>query len=147
MVKLYFKTTTVISKEYDNVPIKVIRLKGDIKFVKKDGTLTKPFKAIIDTGAHTSILSKTIWKDIKKDIKTRKAQISGLNPERECSIPSLLANVAGIMIDETGEKTDIIKFPAFLAKTDRIPLVLGFGGLLEKFDICSDYSNGEAYLT
>jgi hypothetical protein len=37
-------------------------------------------------------------------------------------------------------------FPAFLAQTDHVPLILGFSKLLEKFTNHFDYQTGEAWI-
>jgi len=36
--------------------------------------------------------------------------------------------------------------PAFLAKIDRVPLLLGVAGLLDKYHLYWDYQNNNAYL-
>jgi len=39
-----------------------------------------------------------------------------------------------------------VEFYAFCAMSDRVPLILGFKSLLERFTICFNISSGIAYL-
>ena len=73
MIKLLFKTRLVVSEQYGGVPLKIIRLIADVQFLKPDGSLSKIYQAIVDTGAHTSTLPASIWKKIKFAIRTENA--------------------------------------------------------------------------
>lgn len=76
MIKLHFKTRLVVSEQYGGVPLKIIRLIADVQFLKPDGSLSKIYQAIVDTGAHTSTLPATIWQEIQFGIKTEEAWLS-----------------------------------------------------------------------
>jgi hypothetical protein len=43
-------------------------------------------------------------------------------------------------------RVNLYFFPAFLAQTDRVPLIIGFAGLLEKFKNHFDYPADEAWI-
>jgi hypothetical protein len=45
-----------------------------------------------------------------------------------------------------GNLSPELEILAFLAKTDQVPLILGFAGLLERFPVHFDYEGGEAYI-
>lgn len=146
MIKLYFKTQLVVSEQYGDVPLKIIRLMADVQFLKPDGSLSKINQAIVDTGAHTSTLPASIWQEIKFAIKTEDAWLSGINDRSECRIATLIADVEGILSDDEGNCTKPLQFLSFLAKTDRVPLLLGVAGILEKYHLYWDYQNKIAYL-
>lgn len=146
MIKLYFKTQLVVSEQYGNVPLKIIRLMADVQFLKPDGSLSKINQAIVDTGAHTSTLPASIWQGIKFSIKTEDAWLSGINDRPECRIAALIADVEGILLDDEGNSTKPLQFVSFLAKTDRVPVLLGVAGILEKHNLYWDYQNKIASL-
>jgi hypothetical protein len=45
-----------------------------------------------------------------------------------------------------GNLSPELEILAFLAKTDQVPLILGFARLLERFPVHFDYEGGEAYI-
>ncbi len=146
MIKLLFKTRLVVSEQYGGVPLKIIRLIADVQFLKPDGSLSKIYQAIVDTGAHTSTLPASIWQEIKFAIRTENAWLSGINDRPECRILTLIADIEGILSDDEGNCTKPLQFLSFLAKTDRVPLLLGVAGILEKYHLYWDYQNRLAYL-
>ncbi len=138
-VKLFFETFT----DSDISEHKIIRLKSGIQFKMKDGW-TQPFSAIIDTGAHTSVIPLSIWKEIAYT-KQGKHKIFGLSKKEECSLIGELAQVSLILIDDEASQTKELNAIAFLAETDQIPVILGFKGLLEHLRVAFDYQNELAY--
>ena len=146
MIYLDFDTCLVIKEQYGYVPLKIVRLLAKIQYINIDGSKSKVYKPIVDTGAHTSILSARIWQNIKFEIKTENAWLSGINDHEECRIEAMIANVEGILSDDIGNCTKPLKFLAFLAKTDRVPLLIGVAGILEKYHLYWDYQNNITYL-
>lgn len=146
MVKLKFITRIVVAKQYGDVPLKIIRLLGCIQFMKKDGTFTERFEAIIDTGAHTSTIPKGIWEDLQYHLKTDNAWLSGINDRPECRVPASIGEVTGIIIDNENRHTKPLCFLSFFANTDKVPLILGVAGVLEKYHLYWDYQNNITYL-
>jgi len=67
-------------------------------------------------------------------------------PKEECSLPVKVSLIRGALFDDELNHTTEVVFPAFCAIDDRIPLILGFKGLLERFTICFNISSGIAYL-
>jgi len=108
-------------------------------------TLSKAFKAIVDTGAHTSVIPVSIWQGLQVDIKVKDTSFGGINNRPECLIPTSLGMVRCLLTDETGALGPELEILSFLAKTDQVPLILGFADLLSKFEICFDYGSGKAF--
>jgi len=52
----------------------------------------------------------------------------------------------GVLFDDELNHTNEVVFHAFCAIDDRVPLILGFKSLLERFTICFNISSGVAYL-
>ena len=75
---------------------------------------------------------------LKFAIKTEDAWLSGINDRPECRIATLIADVEGILSDDEGNRTKPLQFLSFLAKTDRVPLLLGVAGILEKYHLYWD---------
>jgi len=145
-IKLYFETKQVISSRYGNWPLNIIRLMAKVQFRLSDGYLTQPWEAILDTGAPLSVLPRSLWRDLEKEIHVQKATFGGISRRRYCRIRCSIGSVFGRLVDTEGNRSRIYDFPAFLAKTDRVPLILGFAELLEKFHSDFDYQSGEAWI-
>jgi len=122
----------------------ITRIKTRIQFKTKSGYSNK-WSAIIDTGAHTSILPFHVWKDIEIEVLCEH-KIYGLIPKKECGIPVLIANIKGFLLDEFGNKTKELKFLSCLAYNDDIDILLGFRDLLNNLKLFIDVQNDKAYL-
>ncbi len=115
-----------------------------IQFKKAEGW-TKLFPAIVDTGAHTSLIPLSLWQGLKTEIISDH-YVRGLVPKPECKIDVKVGWVTGRIADEKGNLTPEIKFRAFLALTDNIPLIVGFKDLLEKYLIHIDPTANQAFI-
>jgi len=146
MVRLRFETTRLISLRYENFPVSIVRLIADVKFWKERKGFSKSFEAIVDTGAHTSIIPKNIWRDLKVKVIVKDTFIVGINRKEECQIPASLGKAAFLLVDEHGNRSKIFDTLTFLAKTDQVPLIVGFADILTEFKVAFDYSSGEAYI-
>ena len=116
-----------------------IRLFCKIKFSE----IASPRDAIIDTGAHISVLPLQTWKQIKTDIKAEHF-MKGIIPDKH--IPVKVGVVKGILIDNEGNESKEITFLSYLALTNNVPLILGMRDILEKFDLHMIISKNKAYL-
>jgi hypothetical protein len=152
MIKLRFETRTLVDARYGYHPLTVIRLFAGVRFVQSDGTLFDLLEAIVDTGAHTSVLPLSLWQEIAVEIDAEDVFFGGINARPECQIPASLGRVRCFLTDETGQLSPELNVPSFLAKTDRVPLILGFANLLSRFRVCFDpkvtglrYTSGEAF--
>ena len=54
--------------------------------------------------------------------------------------------IACFLTDQTGRLSSELDVRCFLAKTDRVPLILGFANLLSRFKVCFDYRSGDAFV-
>ena len=115
-----------------------------IRFKTKSGW-SKLYEAIIDTGAHTSVIPRYIWEGIYVEKKVDHS-VQGIVPKKECSLPVKVSNIRGVLFDDELNHTNEVEFYAFCAMSDRVPLILGFKSLLERFTICFNISSGIAYL-
>ena len=145
MIKLHFDTKERISARYGYHPLTIIRLIARVRFVRPDETLFESLEAIVDTGAYTSVLPLDLWQHLAVEIDEENVTLGGINDRPECQIPASLGKVRCFLTDETGQLGPELAVPCFLAKTDRVPLILGFANLLSRFKICFDYGSGEAF--
>ena len=122
----------------------LVRLSILIQFKTKSGW-SKLYEAIIDTGAHTSVIPRYIWEGIYVEEKGGSFG-SRIIPKEECSLPVKVSNIRGVLFDDELNHTNEVEFYAFCAMSDRVPLILGFKSLLERFTICFNISSGIAYL-
>ena len=146
MIRLYFSTRQVVDPRFGNVPLPVIRLLGWIKFRSADGTFLPKVLAIVDSGAFLSTLPRAVWRDLEVEVDVDDVRFGGINDKPECQIPASLGRVRGFFVDEEGRHSRELTFPAFLAHTDQVPILLGFANLLDRFQVCFDYDRNDAYL-
>lgn len=139
-VNLFFETFA--DKQLPD--LKVIRLKVLVQFRTEDGW-SKPYVAIIDTGAYTSVIPRSIWSSILK-IKVTESRIFGFSNKEECSIPGTLAKISSVFLDRLDNQTKPLQHYAMLVETDQIPLIIGFQGVLEKLQVHFNYSINLAYV-
>ena len=144
MIHLFFETT--------HVPLQggvgyltVIRLKGLVSFLNQDGKWSKLHAAIIDTGAHTSVLPEKVWKVAERKV-ILDYELRGINPRPECAIPAQLAELTCTLYDSSGNRSDDLLMPSLLAQSNEVPLILGFAGLLSRFEVRFNYETESAYL-
>ncbi|MEM3608295.1 MAG: hypothetical protein QW238_05480, partial [Candidatus Bathyarchaeia archaeon] len=90
--------------------------------------------AIIDTGAHTSILPLTVWEEAYVEL-IGDYYVRGLVPKEECILPVKIGWVHGILLDRSGNRTSELKFRAYLAPTDEVPLIIGFKDLMDRCEL------------
>ena len=69
-VELDFTKTLDIDLLEKGVKIWLTRIVAQVCFKTKDGNWTRPYEAIIDTGAPVSLIPLTIWKEIDAKMLT-----------------------------------------------------------------------------
>jgi len=145
-VRLYFETKQVVVPQFGNWPVTIIRLMADAQFQLSDGLLTEPIEAIFDTGAPLGVLPRRLWQMLSTKIHVPEATFGGISRRKVCQIRCSIGTVRGCFVDAEGNHTRLYDFPAFLAKTNRVPLIIGFAGLLEKFRNYFDCEANEAWV-
>lgn len=125
------------------IDIPIIRIICPVKFEFPEGT-TDFFPAFVDSGAPISLVPQKIWKYCKIRI-LGKSVLRGLIPKEECELPAEIGKLSCFLLNQCKEvqKFEIV---AYLPKTDRVPIILGFEGLLQKAQIFIDCKNDEAFL-
>ncbi len=103
---------------------------------------TEPYEAIVDTGAPLSILPAHIWKQIGADILCPD-EIAGIVPEAKLLVH--LGEVTASLMDRA-HSLPPLRFKAHLSEEDRIPLMLGFDGMLSRSILHMDALQSQGYL-
>lgn len=142
-IELFFREflNEEIEKKIKNY--KLIRLMGWVSFRTYTG-MSDPQEAIIDTGAPTSVIPFSMWKELPI-IRITTHKVQRINPKPECSIPIIIGKVKCVLLDERGNQTKETEIHAYLALTDEVPLILGFKDLLTEFRLCFSYPD-EAWI-
>lgn len=122
----------------------LLRILCDVRFWAPNGW-TEAEYAILDTGAHTSLLPLSLWRGLGVQIIADHF-VRGLVPKKECKIAVKVGWVKGKIVDKEGNSTPETNFKAFLALTDNIPLIVGFKDLLEKYRINIDVTRDKAFI-
>ena len=143
MIKLYFKEFHDIDLISKGAKSLIIRVFVDMRFKTRDGW-TIPYPAILDTGAHATLIPFRIWNKCPVNVITDHV-VRGVVPREECALPILIGDISCVLADRERQSEELT-ISAYLALTDDIPLVIGFWDLLEKFKLIMDYRNKEAHL-
>jgi len=143
-INLFYETYTEPKLSKLISDYKVIRIKGLVRILRHS-KLSDPYRAIIDTGAHMSVVPFYIWKDAKIE-RLGHYEVSGLSTKPECKIPGVIGKIWLLIQDRCGNKTDLQAVHACLVLTDEVPFIIGFKDLLSRFNVCFNYEKGEAYI-
>lgn len=124
----------------------MIRLRSTICFRDKyNSKWTEAFDAIVDTGAHTTLIPLNIWNEIEFE-HLIPYKIQGLSGKPECLIPVMVSKLKCMIMDIYDNYTPELTITAFLAETDEVPLILGFKDLLSNFPVYFNFETQEAYI-
>lgn len=115
-----------------------------VKFKSNDGWVERR-NALIDTGAHTTIIPLALSKEIKNEI-IGEYLVKGLVAKEGCAIPVKVAWIWVNIVDKEGNETGELKIRTYLASTDEVPIIIGFKDLLEKFKLFIDVSERSGYI-
>ncbi|MDI6795073.1 MAG: hypothetical protein QME81_19765, partial [bacterium] len=115
-----FLDTDLLQK---GVRVEIIRLLAKAEFKAKDGW-TDPYIAIVDTGAPLSLIPQSIWEGCEVEILAEHS-LKGVVPRKECVLPVSVGEVSLRIVDEENMSRELV-VKAYLSRTDRVPLILGF---------------------
>ena len=117
----------------------IIRIKGSILFRGRE----IPDIAIVDTGAHISLIPFFIWKGLEVEILAEH-WTGGVVPEKK--MPVNVGYISAKLVDGQGNESKEIRFLSYLASVNRVNLLLGMRDLLERFDIYIKFSENSVWL-
>lgn len=144
-IRLDFREHPWTSQEIAPHVPNVIRLRCGVEFESRDGALTKLYRGIVDTGAPISVIPQRIWAPLPANILVPSTTLGGISKRPECRVPARFGTVRGRLVDTDGNASDVVEFPAYLARTDEVPLLVGFASLLSEFHIHFNYHKREAW--
>ncbi len=145
-VELSFLTVPACHPRYGGGPVSVIRLMTKVRFQQTDGRMSEPWDAIVDTGAPFGVLPLRVWRDLAREIRAADSSLGGISQRKNCQVAAAFGTVRGQLADDAGATSRSYQFPTFLARTNRVPLLLGFSGLLDSLRVYFDYGSGEAWV-
>ncbi|MBU0567360.1 hypothetical protein KJ693_05170 [bacterium] len=143
-VNLYFQVSLDLELLEKGVHLEVIRLMGEVELEKEDSKWTNPYPAIIDTGAPVSLLPLEVWQECKTKIVVSHS-IRGVVPKEECSLPVQVGEVILRLVDEK-VATKGFSIMAYLAPTNKVPLILGFKDFLSKLSLYHNFEGKRAFV-
>lgn len=126
-----------------NIVLPIIRLLGRIEF-KYGNNWSTPYRIIIDTGSPISVFPSYIQKKCDA-YPLHQTTISGIVPDKKCQLPAKLMSLT-FRLSDKDKVTKPIEAKAYIVATDKIPLILGFADILEKYDLIASYSQKKASL-
>ncbi len=119
---------------------KVLKTLCNISFLEESGDWSRIWHAIVDTGAHTTVLPEFIWKKIYFE-PLSESLFLGVKSNLLCSIPCKVAKIYSMILDQNENKTKPFVMNAYLAKSNDVPVILGVSTALERFNLSIDYKN------
>jgi len=140
-VTLFFTETRSTELEEKLKGIEFIRLRASVQFKTAEGW-SDIYDAIVDTGAPISLIPTFIWEKLER-VELTDHHAGGLGGGR---IPVKVARVICKVVDNAGNQTEEMEIHAYLAKRDRVPLILGFKDLLAQLTNHFDYRVREAWV-
>lgn len=143
-VNLFFRALRDPQLEEKLPGIEIIRLKALVRFQTARGW-SDIYEAIVDTGAHMSLIPRSIWQEALHT-KLARHRIRGIVPKADCTLSVVVGKVQCRVVDREGHRTEPLEVHAFLAPTDEVALILGFKDLLMRFAHHFDYRTDTAYL-
>ena len=135
-IDLHFSQTIDIDLLEKGHKIWLIRIMGQVRFKTKDGW-SRPYEAIIDTGAPVSLIPLGIWENIEAEVMSDYI-IGGIVPNKECSLPVKVGKVACKVIGKEIASREI-ELNSYLVLTNKVPLIIGFDSFLTTFKLICDH--------
>jgi hypothetical protein len=118
----------------------------DVRLRHIGGALSRSFEAAVDTGAYVTVLPRYIWRTAEREVVSPNVFFGGVKPTKRCQVRADLARVTCVLADREGHETQPLEIPAYLAHSDRAPLLVGFAELLTRYRMLVDPTTGEAWL-
>ncbi|MBI2104277.1 MAG: hypothetical protein HYT90_01675 [Candidatus Omnitrophica bacterium] len=100
--------------------------------------------AILDTGAPYSLLPLSLWPALRVERLTT-LPLRGIVPGHTAELRADLARVSGRLLDARRVSPRLILW-AMLARTDEVPLILGWAGCLDRARLGLDGRRRSAWL-
>ena len=146
VISLDFTEHRLVLPDGTRTRIPVVRLKARLRFLKADGSLSPAWVGTVDTGAPVSVIPRIFWQPLARCSLHETTTFGGISKQAVCQVPASLAEVQGAIVDSRGNASRRLSFPAYLAHTDEVPLLIGFAGLLGAFDLHVNYRKREAWV-
>lgn len=140
-VSLFFRVLRDQALQQKVRGIQIIRLKALVQF-KEPSSWSKIYEAIMDTGAPVSLIPQRIWRKLDR-IELADHQVGGIGPG---TIQVKIGLIHCKILDRAGHQTKELRMHAFLARTDAVPLIIGFKDLLDRFPTFFDYPASAGYV-
>lgn len=145
-VNLRFQASLRHDLSYRDKPLSVVRLVVDVRFRLPPGDLSEVYEGIVDTGAYVMVIPCRIWRSVEREVFTGGVSFGGVKGTKRCQVRADLGTVTCTLSDRDGNSLPPVEVPAYLAHTDRVPLLGGFAGLLTRCRTTLDCTTGEAWL-
>jgi len=116
-----------------------------MSFLQDTKEWSKTWNAIVDTGAHTTLIPEYIWEKLYYE-PLSESLFLGIKSNLLCSVPCKVAKIYTYLLDEENNTTKPFIIHAYLAKSNDVPLIFGVSTALERFDLSINYKNKTGFL-
>ena len=119
------------------------RLLARVRFRQLQGW-SEPYAVIVDTGAPYSLIPSTLWPSLKTS-RILDIPVRGIVPGETAEMQVTMATVDVKLLGATHASRPLTLW-AMLAHTDRVPLILGWAGCLDRAKLVVDAPHRAAWL-
>lgn len=116
----------------------VVKAFCNMSFLEDSKKWSPLWSAILDTGAHTSLIPKYIWEGLFYE-PLSESLFLGIKSNLLCSVPCKVARVGAMILDGKENRSRPFVMNAYLAKSNDVPLILGVSSALDRFSLNIDY--------
>lgn len=142
-VKIWFETKQRLLSS--TVQDEIIKAYCCISFLQENNQWSPAWNAIIDTGAHTSLLPRYAWENLNHE-PLSESLFLGIKSNLLCSVPCKVARIAAVIYDEEDNSSKPFIMNSYLAKSNDVPIILGMSTALENFQLNINYTNKTGFL-
>ena len=129
----------------NDISDEVVKAFCNMSFLDDSKKWSPLWNAILDTGAHTSLIPKYIWEGLFFE-PLSESLFLGIKSNLLCSVPCKVARVAAVILDQDSNRSRPFVMNAYLAKSNDVPLILGLSSALDRFSLSIDYKNKQGTL-
>jgi hypothetical protein len=121
----------------------IYRLWGRVRFLRDSGW-SEDHLALIDTGAPYSVIPASLWPAMQSRT-ILDAPLRGIVPGKTAELRAVLSHVSARLLDERNASPTLC-LSAMLVRTEPVPLILGWAGLLDRSRLVIDSKKRASWL-
>ena len=142
-IRLEFAQDIDVELAKANYWLPIIRVLANIRLILIDGSLSRVYKAIVDTGSPITTVPISIWQHARTiGLVKEKFRLQGLG---KGEIGGQISQIQIAFVDQR-RTSRYLEIPAFLASDDQTPLIVGFHKVFSEHKLMCDYKKYNGFI-